>query len=67
MAYDESVASFPHSPEDMQKALRYLARMMKHQPEAKKLVPIFRALKDQIAAAQDVEDQLAEALELAGS
>lgn len=49
------------------RAQRYLARMIKHQPEGKKLLPVFMALKNQIAAAQDVEDQLAEALALANS
>jgi hypothetical protein len=64
MPYDGFVASSAHSQEAMQAALEYLARMMKEQPEARKLVPIFRALKDKIAAARNEEDVLAEALAL---
>ncbi len=67
MAYDGSFALSIHSQEDIMRAQRYLARMIKHQPEGKKLLPVFMALKNQIAAAQDVEDQLAEALALANS
>ena len=62
MAYDGFIASPACSQEALQRALEYLARMMKEQPEARKLVPMFRALKEKIAAARNEDDVLAEAL-----
>lgn len=66
MPYDGFATSSSHSVAEMQAALRYLARMMKAQPEAKKLVPVFKALKEQIEVARDADNVFAEALALAG-
>ncbi len=65
MAYATTPIPSPHSLADLQAAQRYLAQMMKAQPEAKKLVPAFKALKAMIAVARDEDDVLAEAIALA--
>lgn len=65
MPYDALPKKKEYSVEEMRRALHYLARMMKAHPEAKKLVPVYKALKQQIEAAQDSDDILAEALALA--
>lgn len=65
MTYNTLPKATEYSVEEMHRALHYLSRMMKAHPDARKLAPVFKALKQQLETAQDAEDILAEALDLA--
>jgi hypothetical protein len=66
MPYDDRPRSSARPVAEMEAALHYLARMMKAQPNAKKLVPVFNALKEQIDAARRTDHILAMAIAMAG-
>jgi hypothetical protein len=64
MPYDAPPSSTEYSTAELRRALHYLALMMKAHPDGKKLVPVFRALKQKIEEARAVEEILVEALDL---
>lgn len=65
MHYDAAPETTGYSADEMRSALHYLARMMKAHPNAKKLVPVYKALKQRIQVLQETDSVMEEAIEFA--
>ena len=65
MHYDIPPDTSRYSADEMRSALHYLARMMKAHPNAKKLVPVYKAIKQRIQVLQETDSVMAEAIAFA--